>query len=232
MTHSRVCLWPSFQSTRPHGARLPTTPRRTWPWPVSIHAPARGATWPCLVRRAPRPGFNPRARTGRDLGRWASLSPPWRFNPRARTGRDSQQYFALLRLVVFQSTRPHGARRGEVSAEEPLDVVSIHAPARGATASTNTSASVREFQSTRPHGARPHHLARMLRGGIVSIHAPARGATVNICRNITLRIASMQVIHHERLECAPVAQYTSKKMREPPGTTPSLGVRANTQCVK
>jgi len=42
----------------------------------------------------------------------------------------------------------------------------------------------------------------------------------------------MQVIHHERLECAPVAQYTSKKMREPPGTTPSLGVRANTQCVK
>jgi len=77
---------------------------------VSIHAPARGATLSQLQRKSKDGGFNPRARTGRDV--WCafivyryvvSIHAPARgatiligrlganverFNPRARTGRD------------------------------------------------------------------------------------------------------------------------------------------------
>ncbi len=65
---SSVCAALSFQSTRPHGAR-----------------PGRGGL-PVQM-----PGFNPRARTGRDLAGGASCPDAW-----------------------FQSTRPHGARHGQV----------------------------------------------------------------------------------------------------------------------
>ena len=99
--------------------------------------------------------FNPRARTGRDVGS-ESTEHPWRFNPRARTGRDRIRLdisstcrvsiHAPVRgaterfmqsdapICVFQSTRPYGARRDVSRADAP------HRP---------------EFQSTRPYGARP-----------------------------------------------------------------------------
>ena len=35
-------------------------------YPVSIHAPARGATYPKRFHRGQEESFNPRARTGRD----------------------------------------------------------------------------------------------------------------------------------------------------------------------
>ena len=77
--------------------------------------------------------FNPRARTGRDLIRLSpsrassvSIHAPARgatnksvslalyqksFNPRARTGRDLFLYLSIVFPSMFQSTRPHGARR-------------------------------------------------------------------------------------------------------------------------
>ena len=56
--------------------------------PVSIHAPARGAT---LHRKR--------------------LSPlPMCFNPRAREGRDLINCVEVEQLHKFQSTRPRGAR--------------------------------------------------------------------------------------------------------------------------
>ena len=54
-----------------------------------------------------------------------------RFNPRARAGRDT----------------PHLRHAGHA-------VVSIHAPARGATSGSGPSGCKRPFQSTRPRGAR------------------------------------------------------------------------------
>jgi len=53
------------------------------------------------------------------------------FNPRARAGRDDVQQCYLDYVIV-----------------------SIHAPARGATATVDTQARVKPFQSTRPRGAR------------------------------------------------------------------------------
>ena len=124
-----------FQSTRPHGARRHTcghasgcqcfNPRaRTGrdgakakdaeEQEVSIHAPARGATTTCWPFRPRRTRFNPRARTGRDWMRLLSTRNGGGFNPRARTGRDARRTRKGWSASPFQSTRPHGARRGAV----------------------------------------------------------------------------------------------------------------------
>ena len=107
----------------------------------------------------------------------------------------------MRRNSLFQSTRPHGARRNrsdQFSAVSPsfnprartgrdltrmgrgcgASVVSIHAPARGATYAGLTGQSITEwFQSTRPHGARLCVNQTVFIVRHVSIHAPARGAT-------------------------------------------------------
>ncbi len=122
---------------------------------VSIHAPAWGATRtivmvsPDRVFQSTRPRgarlqlqdyntgdqcFNPRARVGRDFLRKMSLTASCSFNPRARVGRD-------LSGVAVQA---------------PC-VVSIHAPAWGATIPIDVSNFYRRFQSTRPRGARHLH---------------------------------------------------------------------------
>ena len=123
---------PWFQSTRPQGARRSESP--------SSPAPTR---------------FNPRARKGRDRRGRVARHAGRSFNPRARKGRDcSEKAFTLL-YVQFQSTRPQGARlqpcrlscdcyscfnprarKGrdlKCSLMIKYCVVSIHAPARGAT---------------------------------------------------------------------------------------------------
>ena len=120
--------------------------------------------------------FNPRARKGRDR-RTMQLRPMCcSFNPRARKGRD--------RRAVGRGHR---------------QLVSIHAPARGATEISLDDVYPDEFQSTRPQGARPALAAKRAAGSKcfnprarkgrdqggrrgreahgVSIHAPARGAT-------------------------------------------------------
>ena len=100
---------------------------------VSIHAPARGATF----------------------DRTHTLGAAQCFNPRARTGRDRQIAESSRDLGWFQSTRPHGARRDQAHAAGGLLGVSIHAPAWGATSGRTCSCRAPRFQSTRPHGARP-----------------------------------------------------------------------------
>ncbi len=79
----------------------------------------------------------------------------YRFNPRSRTGSD-------------QCRRQRAAI---------LYIVSIHAPARGATFHMLFDVVNGQFQSTLPHGER--QIVRLLLHAqpLVSIHAPARGAT-------------------------------------------------------
>jgi len=100
-----------FQSTRPRGARPQYHNGEVVPCQVSIHAPARGATFTDSAWVLYRESFNPRAREGRDYVR------------RER----------ICGFVWFQSTRPRGARP-EMNRSTPISrPVSIHAPARGAT---------------------------------------------------------------------------------------------------
>ena len=78
----------TFQSTRPHGARPAKRLITDLCNSVSIHAPARGATYDIYLPHQFKTGFNPRARTGRDVGCQRCNYTCHCFNPRARTGRD------------------------------------------------------------------------------------------------------------------------------------------------
>ena len=105
-----------FQSTHPHGVRLPPTQDTLFSRFVSIHAPTRGATFAplqslgdqlfqsthphgvrpyrhAIVSHEPR--FNPRTHTGCDIITSASGSCSWSFNPRTHTGCDSVQSYIL-----------------------------------------------------------------------------------------------------------------------------------------
>jgi len=143
--------------------------------PVSIHAPARGATpsqgydWRYMLCFNPRAragrdvstkkdpstqhSFNPRARAGRDLRPAQRGLSCEGFNPRARAGRDSSRRLAVPATVRFNPRARAGRDLYHGMMVESLSV-SIHAPARGATLRRDTRDAVNVFQSTRPRGAR------------------------------------------------------------------------------
>ena len=99
-----------------------------------------------------------------------------RFNSRSREGSDVVQADTLKEAVAFQFTLPRGERPGRFAFLASANVVSIHAPARGATYRDYRHLLDVKFQFTLPRGERPYgDLLIPVLG--VSIHAPARGAT-------------------------------------------------------
>ena len=144
------------------------------------HAPVRGAIGASFSRRSRAGSFNPRTRVGCDPLLLRTLPVEAGFNPRTRVGCDRMEAFATSMDSAFQSTHPRGVRprlrqqarrwrkfqsthpRGvrHLDGERILlrALVSIHAPAWGATKSA--------YATTTPPP--------------VSIHAPAWGATVSM----------------------------------------------------
>ena len=120
---------------------------------VSIHAPARGATL--------------------DLD---ELLGDGMFQFTRPRGARQERPASTHRWHLFQFTRPRGARQKVSGKGVRRQIVSIHAPARGATTGWRNGCGERMFQFTRPRGARPDFWERRCSIG-VSIHAPARGAT-------------------------------------------------------
>ena len=166
-----------FQSTRPHGARRNAQAEAQHCERVSIHAPARGATCESVAFWL--------------IGSFQSTRP-----------HGARPHSVDLPDLIwgFQSTRPHGARHFVYCGGSGSSIVSIHAPARGATFSPGVRATTPrcfnprartgrdvtsptgksktyKFQSTRPHGARLQRAGHAHGAFAVSIHAPARGAT-------------------------------------------------------
>ena len=101
--------------------------------------------------------FNPRAREGRDPPHLPKSISDDGFNPRAREGRDLVLPIVWTQMLVSIHAPARGATRGRQPFLE-APAVSIHAPARGAT-----------------RGRQP-----FLEAPAVSIHAPARGATLDV----------------------------------------------------
>ena len=148
-----------FQSTLPHGERLKY----------------RGSMIGDYM------GFNPRSRTGSD-SRPAIRSPRlMRFQSTLPHGERPYSGTNTLTGELFQSTLPHGERplamsrqsagsgfnpRSRTGSDEGKPVtlthppVSIHAPARGATAMIQMPLQRPQFQSTLPHGERHEHTAK------------------------------------------------------------------------
>ncbi len=183
---------------------------------VSIHAPARGATWvrdglitatdgfqstpPHGERLSliipmidPNKSFNPRPRTGSDSGCWASNPAPSCFNPRPRTGSDSGCWASNPAPSCF-NPRPRTGSDGLQADQMAESIVSIHAPARGATRSGF------------------HHGLRFF----VSIHAPARGATAAGCLLDGVEWFQSTPPHGERPTAIPVSPLSSRFQSTPP----------------
>ena len=121
-----------FQSTLPQGERLQTYFCFVYFLVISIHAPARGATYVPkhyantlqISIHAPARGatfcfetlqtvflhFNPRSREGSDIYSSIVIHQEQYFNPRSREGSDTILNFIRLNRVLFQSTLPRGER--------------------------------------------------------------------------------------------------------------------------
>ena len=142
---------------------------------ISIHAPARGATYKLLAssfnkkfqstlprgerqenhrRGSGGKNFNPRSREGSDRAYWRGRGIRRDFNPRSREGSDSGDVVITNNRVISIHAPARGATCAFI-ARKGAQHISIHAPARGATCI----------------GAEPK------KGQRISIHAPARGAT-------------------------------------------------------
>ena len=141
-----------FQSTRPRGARqlLPTLPKLLR---VSIHAPTWGATICCVMKRRRSYRFNPRAHVGRDCSR-----PKWQFckfvSIHAPTWGATVLLLTIIIVLMFQSTRPRGARRKNRSSSSQETGFNPRAHVGRDMALIVWFGPI-GFQSTRPRGARP-----------------------------------------------------------------------------
>ena len=123
---------------------------------ISIHAPARGATLLPPSLHLLQRYFNPRSREGSDW--WMPLPEPPEelFQSTLPRGERQNAAVKIARYVKFQSTLPRGERPGCCGCWGGGRIISIHAPARGATRYMGEKQSYRS----------------------ISIHAPARGATL------------------------------------------------------
>ena len=121
------------------------------------------------------------------------------FNPRPREGSDRHAQPAHRRCLQFQSTLPRRERHPDKiqsndnrkfqstlpRRERPRssnrniysNIISIHAPAKGATGRWAGRLVQVQFQSTLPRRERLQHALTIPVTGVISIHAPAKGAT-------------------------------------------------------
>ena len=97
--------------------------------------------------------FNPRSREGSDLTWQRGNSCFPNFNPRSREGSDLDLGDLGNKLIISIHAPARGATRIQTK-DDSNPGISIHAPARGAT-STGLSVEIRQaFQSTLPRGER------------------------------------------------------------------------------
>jgi len=150
-----------FQSTRPRGARL-----------------AESGSVTGLL------SFNPRARGGRDLKEIDFFLHNLLVSIHAPAGGATESMATRGTTLLFQSTRPRGARPLSFQAYNCLDNVSIHAPAGGATKKVKEKKVKLKVSIHAPAGGATHS-ADIRDIQEVSIHAPAGGAT--LCNGISCR---------------------------------------------
>ena len=146
-----------FQSTLPRGERRPSV---------------------CCLLRFSR-YFNPRSREGSDGGLSRDRCRHRYFNPRSREGSDNSMTQSNQAVVTdFNPRSREGSDLDRKLVFRMQTVISIHAPARGATAVCDRFSIGLKFQSTLPRGERLGKTAEALKPIAISIHAPARGATI------------------------------------------------------
>ena len=106
--------------------------RRRDRYAISIHAPARGATSMTGTPWVMRSFQSTPPRGGRHSSRW-KWRRLWNFNPRPREGGDLETAPLMVTCRYF-NPRPREGGDRRVRVTHDIIVISIHAPARGATA--------------------------------------------------------------------------------------------------
>ena len=148
-----------FQSTRPRGARpdaLADTQRAII---VSIHAPARGATWRARVAEAADDAVSIHAPARGATGSANTTTASEEFQ--STRPRGARLTFTIQRSSPrwFQSTRPRGARPRSFSSSRMTTCFNPRAREGRDTSSPARPSSNGRFQSTRPRGARQGKIA-------------------------------------------------------------------------
>ena len=166
-----------FQSTLPHGERRINGGSVVYNIHVSIHAPARGATFAGLSRLPGISCFNPRSRTGSDRRAILCRTLHHRFNPRSRTGSDISVRRKAGSREAFQSTLPHGERRRPVYRSDRQERFQSTLPHGERLDSDMNDADILSFNPRSRTGSDPLGSVDLCEKCGVSIHAPARGAT-------------------------------------------------------
>ena len=121
--------------------------------------------------------FNSRSRVGSDSSDSSPPSSPGGFNSRSRVGSDGGLFDIGGALLGFQFTLPRGERPLRASAAPLTLLVSIHAPAWGATYNGNHREPCARSFNSRSRVGSDKLVAHLSRKRSVSIHAPAWGAT-------------------------------------------------------
>ena len=148
---------------------------------ISIHAPAQGATLSVGSVEGVRKNFNPRPRAGGDLLMRCIIVGLNYFNPRPRAGGDVSllKKEVLVRdfnprpraggdsfppgdMIGGGDFNPRPRAGGDESCSFPLyaGLISIHAPAQGATGKSQRQSLLTSFQSTPPRRGRRVQLQR------------------------------------------------------------------------
>ena len=149
--------------------------------PISIHAPARGATLSFQATGVNPVYFNPRSREGSDASIKRQHHHSTYFNPRSREGSDCRSLFRFSRSCDFNPRSREGSDVRNLTQHSGRIFISIHAPARGATRSGSfPGPQLHIFQSTLPRGERQNRIFPKSSFTLISIHAPARGATSRV----------------------------------------------------
>ena len=123
---------------------------------VSIHAPARGATYFVIKLKRRSECFNPRTREGCDskfLSSFQGLAVSIHAPARGATIVLGDNF---TQMIVSIHAPARGATSSPPSMVRQL-LVSIHAPARGATNDAIAQSYENEFQSTHPRGVRRNY---------------------------------------------------------------------------
>ena len=100
------------------------------------------------------------------------------FNPRSREGSDEQGYQVHMRQLEFQSTLPRRERPSDGGDHALGDEISIHAPAKGATARWHRRHLTIIYFNPRSREGSDRSSNAPRRVVEISIHAPAKGATL------------------------------------------------------
>ena len=105
------------------------------------------------------------------------------FNPRSREGSDLIFLSTAFAVLPFQSTLPRGERLERYLLTRYGYLISIHAPARGATSTSRVITKANDISIHAPARGATTNTTSYGATSEISIHAPARGATTYTSAN-------------------------------------------------